>query len=129
MGKGEAILVVDDVKEQRELVVAMLNKLNYRVMSVSSGEAAIETAEIWQPDLLILDMIMEPGIDGLETYRRILELRPGQKAIIVSGFSGTERVRQALDLGAGAFVEKPYALGKIGQVVRRELDKRSLSTR
>jgi CheY-like chemotaxis protein len=129
MGKGETILVVDDVREQRDLVVAMLNKLNYRVMSVSSGEAAIETAEIWQPDLLILDMIMEPGIDGLETYRRILELRPGQKAIIVSGFPETERVRRALDLGAGAFVKKPYSLEKIGQVVRQELDKCSLYIR
>jgi CheY-like chemotaxis protein len=129
MGKGETILVVDDVREQRELAVAMLNKLNYRVTSVSSGEAAIETAKIRQPDLLILDMIMDTGIDGLETYRRILELHPGQKAIIVSGFSETERVRQALDLGAGAFVKKPYALEKIGQVVKRELDKCSLSTR
>jgi PAS domain S-box-containing protein len=128
MGKGESIFVVDDVREQRELVVAMLNKLNYRVTSVSSGEEAIETAKIQQPDLLILDMIMDPGIDGFETYRRFLELHPGQKAIIVSGFSETERVSQALDLGAGAFVKKPYTLEKIGQAVRRELDKCSPST-
>jgi PAS domain S-box-containing protein len=128
MGKGESILVVDDVREQRELVVAMLNKLNYRVTSVSSGEEAIETVKVWQRDLVILDMIMDPGIDGLETYRRILELHPGQKAIIVSGFSETERVRQALDLGAGAFVKKPYGLEKIGQVVRLELGKHSLSS-
>jgi two-component system cell cycle sensor histidine kinase/response regulator CckA len=129
MGKGETILVVDDVREQLELVVAMLNELKYRVTAVPSGEAAIETAKIWQPDLLILDMIMDPGIDGLETYRRILELHLGQKAIIVSGFSETERVRQALELGAGAFVKKPYALEKIGQAVRRELDKCSPSAR
>jgi len=129
MGKGETILVVDDLREQRELAVAMLNRLNYRVTSASSGEAAIETVKIRQPDLLVLDMIMDPGIDGLETYRRILESYPGQKAIIVSGFSETERVRQALDLGAGAFVKKPYALEKIGQVVRRELDRCLLSTR
>jgi CheY-like chemotaxis protein len=129
MGKGETILVVDDVWEQRELVVAMLNKLNYRVTSVSSGEAAIETAKIQQPDLLILDMIMDPGMDGLETYKRFLELHPGQKAIIVSGFSETERVKQALDLGAGAFLKKPYILEKIGVLVRQELDKCSLSTR
>jgi PAS domain S-box-containing protein len=122
MGKGETILVIESVKEERELLVAMLNKLNYRVISVSSAEAAIETVETWQPDLIILDMLIEPGMDGLETYRRILKLRPGQKAIIASG-SETERVRQALDLGAGAFVEKPYAMAKIAEVVRRELDK------
>jgi PAS domain S-box-containing protein len=128
MGKGETILVIDDVREQRELAVAMLSKLNYRVASISSGEAAIEYMKTRQADLVILDMIMDPGIDGLETYRRILEYHPEQKAIIVSGFSETERVRQALDLGAGAFVKKPYALEKMGQVVRRELDKCSLST-
>ena len=129
MGKGESILVIDDVKEQRELVVATLSKLHYRVTSVPSGEAAIEYMKTGQPDLLILDMIMDPGIDGLETYRRILKLRPGQKAIIVSGFSETERVRRALDLGAGAFVKKPYTIEKIGQAIRRELDKDSLSSR
>ncbi len=123
MGKGETILVIDDVREQRELFVAMLSKLNYRVTSVSSGEAAIEYMKTQQADLLVLDMIMDPGMDGLETYRRILELHPGQKAIIVSGFSETERVRQALGLGAGAFVKKPYVLEKIGLLVRRELDK------
>ncbi len=129
MGKGETILVIDDAKEQRELVIATLSKLNYRVTSVSSGEAAIEYIKTGQPDLLILDMVMDPGMDGLETYARILESRPGQKAIIVSGFSETERVRQALDLGAGAFVKKPYTMEKIGQAVRRELDKYSLSSR
>jgi len=129
MGKGESILVIDDVKEQRELVVATLSKLHYRVTSVPSGEAAIEYMKTGQPDLLILDMIMDPGIDGLETYRRILKLRPGQKAIIVSGFSETERVRRALELGAGAFVKKPYTIEKIGLAIRRELDKDSLSSR
>jgi CheY-like chemotaxis protein len=52
-------------------------------------------------DLLILDMIMDPGIDDLETYRRILELNLIQKAIIVSSLSEMERARQALNLGAG----------------------------
>ncbi len=74
-------------------------------------------------DLLILDMIMDPGIDGLETYRRILEIRNGQKAIIVSGFAMTERVKHAQELGAGAYVKKPYLIEKIGIAVRKELDR------
>jgi DNA-binding NarL/FixJ family response regulator len=68
-------------------------------------------------------MIMDPGIDGFETYRRILEIHKDQKAIIVSGFAMTERVRQAQELGAGTYVRKPYLLEKIGIAVRRELDK------
>jgi DNA-binding NarL/FixJ family response regulator len=74
-------------------------------------------------DLLVLDMIMDPGIDGLETYRQILELHPGQKAIIVSGFSENERVRAAQALGAGAYLRKPYTYDKIGLAVRTELDR------
>ena len=69
---------------------------------------------------------MEPGIDGLDTYRQILERHPGQKAIIASGFSETDRVREAQDLGAGAYVKKPYLLEKIGVAVRQELDRAPL---
>jgi len=66
---------------------------------------------------------MEPGIDGLETYRQILKFHPGQKAIIASGFSETDKVREAQRLGAGAYIKKPYAIEKIGTAVRAELDK------
>lgn len=123
LGKGEAILVVDDIKEQCELAVSMLSKLHYNVTSISSGEEAVEYMKTGQADLLILDMIMDPGIDGLETYRRILAFHPGQKAIIASGFSETERVRRAQELGSGTYVRKPYVLEEIGLAVRRELDK------
>jgi DNA-binding NarL/FixJ family response regulator len=74
-----------------------------------------------------MDMIMDPGIDGLETYRRILKVHPGQKAIITSGFSETERVKEALKLGAGAYVKKPYILEKISKAIRAELDQQSLA--
>ncbi len=124
MGKGEAILIIDDVREQRELAALMLTRLNYRVIAVSSGEQAVDYLRRHTADLLILDMIMEPGMDGLETYSKILEFRPRQKAIIVSGFSETERVAGAQALGAGAYVKKPYVLEKLGLAVREELDRK-----
>jgi DNA-binding NarL/FixJ family response regulator len=68
-------------------------------------------------------MIMDPGIDGFETYKRILEFHPQQRALLVSGFSETERVKKAQRLGAGAYVKKPYSMEKIGQAIRGELDK------
>ena len=71
--------------------------------------------------LLLLDMIMEPGMDGLETYKKIQQTHPCQKAIIVSGFSETHRVREAEKLGVGAYVRKPFVLKKIGLVVKAEL--------
>lgn len=123
-GKGEAILIVDDVPEQRELAMSMLERLGYKVEAVAGGEEAIDYLRSKKADLLVLDMIMEPGIDGLETYRRVLTLHPQQKAVIVSGFSETDRVRKTQEMGAGAFVRKPYVLENIGLAVRRELDRK-----
>ncbi|MFH1992156.1 MAG: PAS domain S-box protein, partial [Pseudomonadota bacterium] len=94
MGKGESILVVDDVKEQREIVFSLLTTLGYGVDIVSSGEEAVEYLKKHSADLIVLDMIMDPGLDGFDTYKQILELHPGQKAIIASGFSETDRVKE-----------------------------------
>jgi len=125
MGRGESVLIVDDMKEQRELAAKMLIKLNYRVVLAASGEEAVEYLRDNRADLIVLDMIMDPGIDGLDTYRMILEFRPGQKAVIVSGFSETERVAEAQRLGAGAYVKKPYVQERLGISVRKELDRRT----
>ena len=107
----------------RELACTMLKKLNYNVASVSSGEEAVEYLKQYAVDLVVLDMIMGPGMDGLDTYAKILETNPNQRAIIVSGFSETERVSRAKALGAGAYVKKPYILEKLGLAVRKELDR------
>jgi PAS domain S-box-containing protein len=123
LGKGESILVVDDVKEQRELATSMLERLGYRVAAVSGGEEAVDYLGTHKADLVLLDMIMDPGIDGLETYQRILAINPGQKAVIVSGYSETDRVSKAQELGAGPYVRKPYVLEKIGAAIRGELDR------
>jgi len=119
---NEKILVVDDVKEQREVATKMLTFLGYIVETVASGEDAIDYMKRNTADLLLLDMIMDPGIDGLETYKKILETHPKQKAVIASGFSETERVKETLKLGAGAYVKKPYLLESIGASIRSVLD-------
>ena len=121
--RGESILIVDDVEEQRNIASLMLFKLGYAVSSVPSGEAAIEYMQNNSADLIILDMIMDPGIDGLQTYKKIIEFYPDQKAIIASGFSETGRVREAQRLGAGAYVKKPYTIDKIGEAVAAELSR------
>lgn len=122
-GKGEHILVVDDSKEQREIAAEILMMLGYRVDTVSSGESAIEYMKGHSADLILLDMIMEQGIDGLETYERILELHPGQKVIIASGYSETDRVKQAQTLGAGRYIKKPYLIEDLAMAVMQELRK------
>jgi two-component system, cell cycle sensor histidine kinase and response regulator CckA len=119
----ESLLVIDDIPEQRDIAVKMLGKLGYQVASVPSGEAAVDILQKHSVDLLVLDMIMPEGMDGLETYRRIISLHPGQKAIIASGYSESDRVRTLQQLGAGAYIQKPYTLERIGIAVRAELDR------
>jgi signal transduction histidine kinase len=117
LGNSESILVVDDVEEQREIATAILDTLGYRVDTVESGEGAIEYLHKNKVDLIILDMIMDPGIDGLDTYREIINHWPDQKVIITSGFSETERTRKVLDLGASIYLKKPYTIEKFGTSV------------
>ncbi|MCX5883651.1 MAG: ATP-binding protein, partial [Deltaproteobacteria bacterium] len=121
-GNGETILVVDDVEEQRQIATQLLQKLGYSVHDVSSGEAAVEYLHTESADLVMLDMIMPPGIGGLETYRKILALHPEQKAIIASGFSESTQVQEAQLLGAGCYIKKPYSLENIGLAVKKELN-------
>lgn len=121
MGNGESILIVDDIKEQREIAGMILTNLKYKVETASSGEEAIEYMRHNTADLLVLDMIMEPGIDGLDTFKKILEIHPRQKAIITSGYSETDRVREAQKIGARQYIKKPYSIEKFGIAIKTEL--------
>jgi signal transduction histidine kinase len=121
MGKGDTVLIVDDVEEQREITKAILTHLNYEAVAVDSGEAAVAYLKDRAVDLVILDMVMEPGMDGLDTYRRIIETHPSQKAIIASGYAENTRVREVLRLGAGAYIRKPFSLEKLGALIHHEL--------
>ena len=123
IGRGESILVVDDSSEQRTLAQHMLQRLGYTVSTAGSGEDALAAIHEQDFDLLVLDMIMPPGWDGLATYRAILSYKPHQRAIIASGYSETARVHEMQRLGAGGYVKKPYTLEKIGLAVRKELDR------
>jgi len=123
-GRGEKVLLVDDTREQVEIASEILLRLGYTVATAHSGEEALEQLRRQPADLVVLDMIMAPGIDGLETFKRIQALRPGQKAIIASGYSESVDVREAQRLGAGAYIKKPYLLHTFGRAVRVELDKK-----
>ncbi|MDF1544945.1 MAG: PAS domain S-box protein, partial [bacterium] len=120
---NEKVLVVDDDDFQREVTCRLLSKLGYQAQAVESGEQAVEFMKSNSQDLVVLDMVMPLGIDGAETYRRIIENNPGQRAIVASGFSETDRVLEAQKLGAGAFVKKPLCLQSLAAAVRLELDR------
>ena len=121
-GNGEHILVVDDEELLQNIACKMLEHFGYTVHTVSSGEAAIEYVKKHKVDLLVIDMLMEPGINGHQTYKEIIAINPGQKAIIASGFSENTDVKAAVKLGAGGFVKKPYSMKQLGQIVQKTLN-------
>jgi signal transduction histidine kinase len=120
-GRGETVLVVDDEPAQREIACRMLRRLGYRAEAVPSGEEAVARFPERPADVLLLDMIMAPGIDGGETYERVVAATPGQKAVLVSGFAESADVRKAQQLGAGPFLRKPYSLEELGLVMLQVL--------
>ena len=120
---NETILVVDDDSGQRNLSREILSELGYKVFVVDNGTKAVEFIKNKTVDLILLDMIMEEGFDGLDTYRKIIKYHPHQKAIIVSGFSANDRVEEVQKLGAGAFIKKPFEMKILADAVRIELDK------
>ncbi|MCL5957942.1 MAG: PAS domain-containing protein [Chloroflexi bacterium] len=124
VGGSETVLIIDDDDVQREVLGRLLQTLGYDVRSAASGEEAVAYLEDHKVDMLILDMIMPPGIDGAETYRQALEIRPKLPAIIVSGFAESERVHEAQELGAGAFLHKPVTLEELARAVRTELERK-----
>ena len=121
-GNGECLLLVDDEPEQRILGQKLLSLLGYSVETVASGEEALDCLNNRSVDLVLLDMIMGSGLDGLDTYRRILEIRPQQKVIIVSGYAETERTHRAMQLGARGYVQKPYTLERLGAAIYEVLN-------
>jgi two-component system cell cycle sensor histidine kinase/response regulator CckA len=120
-GDGETILVVDDVESQRDISCKMLETLGYKTKTVFSGEEAVEYLKENTVNLILLDMIMDPGINGRETYERIIKIHPNQKAIIVSGYAETADVKKIQKLGAGKYIKKPLTLERLGLVIKEEL--------
>jgi len=116
-GAGQSVLIVDDELLQRDIAAQLLDTLGYRSLTVSSGEAAVELLQKQKVDLVLLDMLMGNGINGRQTYERILQDHPGQKALIVSGYAANEEVREALALGVSSYLQKPYTLEHLSRTV------------
>jgi two-component system cell cycle sensor histidine kinase/response regulator CckA len=126
MGNRECILVVDDEEKERIRVLNILNSLDYRPSVIDSGVDAIELLKQNRNkfDLVILDMVMPDGLNGSDTYEKITEINPNQKAIIVSGYPEKDiinEIEKARKLGAGKYIRKPYTLQDLGEAIKYEL--------
>ncbi len=123
IGNGEKILVVDDIEEQRLLTCDVLSRLGYEATACATGAEAVKILKQETFDLVLLDMVIDDGLDGLGTYRAIIEEQPGIRSILVSGFAETEQVIEAQSLGAGPFLRKPFTIEAIGSRIKQELSR------
>lgn len=123
-GGKEKILVVDDDPIALQIHTGILKELGYTCHTVRSGEAAVEFLRLGSADLVLLDLIMDPGINGVETLRQIKQRNPKAKAILLTGYAKPSDVAAAQSLGAGAYLIKPVSAGMLAAEVRRELDTR-----
>jgi CheY-like chemotaxis protein len=120
-GSGETVLVVDDELALLDIASRMLKVLGYDPVCVESGEKAVAYLQENRADMVLLDMLMDSGINGCQTYEHIIRIHPNQKAIIASGLSDSEDVKMAQRLGARGFIKKPYSFEELGSALKQEL--------
>lgn len=120
-GNGEFVLVVDDLDIQRDLNKYLLKQLNYKTTAVENGEAAVEFLKSNKADLILLDMIMGDGMDGLDTFIEIKKMNPEQKVIILSGYTDRERIEEAFRLGINDFLKKPCPMDSLAISLKKTL--------
>ncbi|HMO04162.1 MAG TPA: response regulator [Kiritimatiellia bacterium] len=127
---GERVLLVDDSEAQRHTAAQILRELGYDVTLAESGQIAVERCReqvaarpgVAPFDLVVIDLVLGDAFDGVETYKTIIELYPGQKAILASGFADITRIVEARKLGINRCFQKPYTLESLGKNVRLALD-------
>ena len=116
------VFVVDDYKPQQTLTQLPLKSTGHSSVLAEHGHSAIEILEGNNEfDVMICDMIMEEGFDGLDTIRRALQIKPDLPCIIATGFSENDRVSAALELDACACLNKSYTGKLLAKAVKRAL--------
>jgi CheY-like chemotaxis protein len=119
------VLVVDDSPEMQRYLRSLLELDSYRVVTASNGHEALLLVRLGcAPAVVLLDLQM-PGMDGLETLRRLQELRPSTKVILCTGVEDPDKIRQAIALGAQAYLRKPIQHLYLSAAVERCLQEHS----
>ncbi|HEV8375854.1 MAG TPA: CHASE domain-containing protein, partial [Candidatus Polarisedimenticolia bacterium] len=120
-GNG-TILVVDDDEAVRSVATAFLNELGYRVLTACDGAEAVETYRIQRQgiDLVIIDMMM-PKLGGRECFRALKEINPRLRAVLSTGYDFNAAVQEILDEGMNGFIQKPYQMRQLSEVVSAAL--------
>lgn len=126
----ENILLVDDHEEHRRAAGDILRNLGYQVVSAANGREALSIFEAGLRgecapfDLVVLDLVLGDDLDGVEIFKKMNALKPGQPAVLVSGFADIARIVEARRMGIRQSVQKPYTTESLGAAVRAALNGR-----
>jgi PAS domain S-box-containing protein len=123
-GKG-TILIVDDEEAILDIGRQMLERLNYKVLTASTGETAVRVYEIHHSeiDLVILDLIM-PEMSGRDTYYRLAKIDSNVPVLLASGYALAGESREILKRGNSSFIQKPYNMSELSKAVSEILSKK-----
>ncbi|MCB1124466.1 MAG: response regulator, partial [Verrucomicrobiae bacterium] len=124
---NKVILVIDDSPLDRKLIGKVLERQNFRVFSAGSGEEGLSLIDEVQPDLILLDIMME-GMDGLETCHRLKEnpLCDNVAIIFMTGKTDSDTILQAFSEGASDYITKPYRIKEALARIETHLKVRTL---
>ena len=106
---GCKVLLVDDEKDFLEALALRLEARQLKVEVAHSGEAAVEQAREHPFDAILLDLAM-PGMDGIETLKRLRELNPDSQIVLLTGHATVSKATEAMRLGALDVLEKPVEI-------------------
>lgn len=119
------ILIIDDEKIALKNLEHLLLKDDYKIVSISNPKKALSFLEKTEPSLVITDLKM-PEIDGLTILKKTKELYPYTEVILITGYASVDTAVEAMKIGAYNYIEKPYKIDKIRNIVREALKKRDL---
>ena len=121
--KREKILLIDDNELLQDLGKDILEHLGYAPIVASGGEEGIEiyNKEKGEVAAVLLDVVM-PGLGGLEVFRRLKEINPRVKVLVISGYSEEKRAGELLEAGALGFIQKPFKIDQLSQKLREILE-------
>ncbi len=121
------ILIVDDEQKIRRILSVLLRERRHEVAEAASGEEALELAPGFQPDLVLLDVKM-PGIDGIETLRRLLTEQAGVDVIMMTAYGTIRSAVEAMRSGAFDYLTKPFDNDELMMLIDRALEIRRLGS-
>jgi two-component system response regulator AtoC len=125
MAQSYRMLVIDDDPGLRDYLEALASSRGYQVFTAATGEEAIAALEQTQPDLITLDLVL-PGMDGLETLRKIKERLADVPVVMLSGHGQARNIVEAMRLGASDFLRKPFEVEELEVAFSKALEKRAL---